>query len=106
MLLEMAKPNVTVSGSGCLANCGKGPNVEVLIPGNEGLVYNGISSVEDAAELLEERCGGVPASQAAEAYTMKLEGDALVSAGNLKAADEAYTRSLALDVSGHVLVCR
>ena len=80
--------------------------MEFLIPGEEALVYNGVSSVEDAAEFLEEHCEGVPASKAAEAYNMKLEGDTCASKGDYKAADKAYTRALELDMTGLVLATR
>lgn len=60
---DMAQGNVTVAECGCLGNCGKGPNVEFVIPGEEGLVYHAVEGAAGAAAFLEEHCAGTPAAQ-------------------------------------------
>mmetsp|Transcript_35655 Transcript_35655/g.100944 ORF Transcript_35655/g.100944 Transcript_35655/m.100944 type:complete len:184 (-) Transcript_35655:315-866(-) len=90
----MGGSNVTVGECGCLGNCGKGPNVEFIIPGEEGLVFNGIATVEDAANFLEERCGGIPADRAVKAYRLKQQGDSFASKKDWEAAEQAYTQAM------------
>lgn len=105
-LREMAQANVTVAECGCLGNCGKGPNVEFIIPGEEGLVYNGVAGAVGAAAFLEEHCAGTPADKAVEAYQLKQRGDALADKSDFEGAVSAYSEALALDVTGAALAMR
>eukprot|EP00873_Tetraselmis_striata_P028394 jgi/Tetstr1/448658/TSEL_035901.t1 len=102
----MAQGNVTVAECGCLGNCGKGPNVEFVIPGEEGLVYHAVEGAAGAAAFLEEHCAGTPAAQAAEAYGHKLRGDELVEKKDYQGAIAAYSQALDLDQTAAALTNR
>lgn len=69
--------NVTVQETGCLANCGSGPNVAVSPP---DVVLNHMGTVARFSEALRTVCGADVSPDVLRATELRLAGNAQVSA--------------------------
>lgn len=68
--------NVTVRETGCLANCGSGPNVAVSPP---DVVLNHMGTVARFSEALRTVCGADVSPDVLRATELRLAGNAQVS---------------------------
>jgi len=54
---EVSSTLIQLEASGCLSECGEGPNVEVVVPdGRSSILYKGINDADSARDLLKDAC--------------------------------------------------
>lgn len=81
-LTSLAPPVVTVKSSGCLGQCGAGPNI-VALP--DGVVIRHCGTAARAAEIMVELCGlrgSVDADKCLEALALRKRAEAEIEKGN------------------------
>eukprot|EP00241_Pyramimonas_parkeae_P010443 CAMPEP_0114245836 /NCGR_PEP_ID=MMETSP0058-20121206/12124_1 /TAXON_ID=36894 /ORGANISM="Pyramimonas parkeae, CCMP726" /LENGTH=234 /DNA_ID=CAMNT_0001358947 /DNA_START=402 /DNA_END=1106 /DNA_ORIENTATION=+ len=94
-LKELVDPaQVSVETSGCLANCGSGPNVAFL---PSGLVVKHVTTAAHVCSLVERQCvGGQSASLVLKALELRMQGNAAIQRSDLQVALNFYSAALEL----------
>ncbi|GBF88326.1 hypothetical protein Rsub_01038 [Raphidocelis subcapitata] len=94
---QLGLPNLEVRACGCLGNCGNGPNL-VLLP--QAQVLRHVATPADLAEALRAFCGADVGDELLRATELRLAGNALAMAGDLRGAVERYRAALSAAPNG------
>lgn len=88
---QLGLPGLQVTAGGCLGNCGNGPNL-VLLP--QGQVLRHVTTPANLAHALRAFCGAEVGDNVLRATELRLAGNALATAGDLRGAVERYEEAL------------
>lgn len=86
---------ITVEASGCLGECGNGPNVGISYHAELPRIQTGVKTLDDAVSLIRS-FGHTPSTALLEALQSKDRGDRLLNDGDAQGALTAYNSALAV----------
>jgi len=94
-------PSVTFKESGCLGNCGSGPNVllEKHKTSSERGIITGLKSPAHVLYVLEKRCNFVPDPRTIEASHLRVQANQAARIGDKSLALDLYDRAVATNPS-------
>ncbi|KAG2433065.1 hypothetical protein HYH02_012769 [Chlamydomonas schloesseri] len=96
---DLGLPEVKATPTGCLGNCGNGPNA-VLLPAEQLLHH--VATPADVTQVLKGLAGASIDESVLQATQLRLAGNACAGQGDFKQAIELYQRALELKPSSGV----
>ncbi|PNW71757.1 hypothetical protein CHLRE_16g674534v5 [Chlamydomonas reinhardtii] len=93
---DLGISEVKATTTGCLGNCGNGPNA-VLLPAEQLLHH--VATPADVAQVLQSLGGASVDGRVLQATQLRLAGNACAGQGDFKQAIELYKRALELQPS-------